>query len=72
MAVTENLERKQNSDALIIVLIIALSLFLLSFVSWFLFAPLSRAAEALVLVGAGVLALGGALLILWGARKIKA
>ncbi|MFN2223998.1 MAG: cache domain-containing protein, partial [Candidatus Promineifilaceae bacterium] len=67
-ALDNNQETKRTRDALIIVLIIALSLFLLSFVSWFLFAPLSRALEALVLVGAGIIALGGALLVRQGYR----
>ncbi len=60
---THKLQKKRNGDALIIVLIIALSLFLLSFVSWFLLAPLDRAAEALVVVGTGLVALAGALLV---------
>ena len=59
----DNLGNRFSGDAHIIVLIIALSLFLLSFVSWFLFAPLDRAVETLVLAGAGVLALVGALLV---------
>ncbi|MGD8583881.1 MAG: HAMP domain-containing protein, partial [Chloroflexota bacterium] len=67
-ALDNNQETKRTRDALIIILIIALSLFLLSFVSWFLFAPLSRALEALVLVGAGIIALGGALLVRQGYR----
>jgi len=63
---TDNLEKKRNGDALIIVLIIALSLFLLSVVSWFLFATLNREIETLVLIGAGIIALAGALLVRQG------
>lgn len=59
----DNRETRRSRDALIIVLIIALSLFLLSFVSWFLFAPEDRSAEALILVGTGIVALVGALLV---------
>ena len=64
--VTDNNQKKRGNDVLIIVLIVALSLFLLSFASWFLFAPLDRAAEALILVVAGLVALIGALLVRQG------
>jgi HAMP domain-containing protein len=64
--VTNNNQKKRGNDALIIVLIVALSLFLLSFASWFLFAPLDRAAETLILVAAGLVALIGALLVRQG------
>ncbi len=67
-ALSDNQAEKQSRDAMIIVLIIALSLFLLSFVSWFLFAPLNRASEALILVGFGIFALVGALLVRQGYR----
>lgn len=67
---TDKLQKIGSGDALIIVLIIALSLFLLSFVSWFLLAPLDRAAEVLVVVAAGLVALAGALLVQRGRQMI--
>ncbi|UCG25190.1 MAG: GAF domain-containing protein [Chloroflexota bacterium] len=59
-------QKKRDNDVLIIVLVVALSLFLLSFASWFLFAPLDRASETLILVAAGLVALIGALLVRQG------
>ncbi len=64
--VPDKIHRKHEDDALISVLVVALSLFLLSFASWFLFAPLDRTAEAMILVAAGLVALIGALLVRQG------
>jgi len=55
-------ENKTTNEAFILGLIIALSLLLLGLVSWFLYTDSGQAAEVLVPIAAGFVAIGGAFL----------